>query len=791
MAEKEAQMRAVVENVPGGVFLLDADLNFFLTNNRYVEIFNIPDGLADKGKPIEGIIRYLAQHDVYGEGNVDELIERRLAQIRSDMPPPVEVSVDNNRYLMVYGQMPGGEQIGIVTDITELKEAEEQLRKARDAAEEATRAKATFLATMSHEIRTPMGGVIGMIDLLQETKLNADQRQMMGTVRDSAFSLLNIINDILDFSKIEAGKLSLESIPVSVRDLIESVTETMVPSAADKDLRLVSYIDPEIPASIMGDPIRLRQILFNLAGNAIKFTSTIDDQRGQVSIRADRVASRAKKKVTVRFSVSDNGIGMDDEAVVGLFQPFSQAEQSTTRRFGGTGLGLSICKNLSELMKGKVKVESTLGKGSTFSLTVPFPVAPDNTTQGGEQPLSGLRVLVLVGAEDTRAFITSYLEHGGADFQCVDTLQSAAAAYKADSFDVVVAGSEWRDEARETVVAELRSVAKEDDMPRFVLLTSDRGEQRGMVVPDRVVVEDEPLPPASFIRAVELATGRRSPEATRVDLITGKAKVRAPGIEEARAMGQLILVAEDNLTNQDVIRRQLNLLGYACEIGADGVEALRMWRSGGYAMLLTDCHMPEMDGFQLTGSIRDAETDERLPIVAITANVLQGEAGRCIAAGMDEYLSKPIEMPKLKAALKKWMPAQARTEVEVSDAKLVEAGNEVADVSSSPAVDVSALTEVFGDDPDTVREILQDFIGPATDNVAEIEEAMAQHSAGGVRSAAHKLKSSARAVGANELADLCAKLELAGKEGDLSTIADEGKKLSGAMEQVIQFINGF
>ena len=674
-----------------------------------------------------------------------------------------------------------------------LSEANEKLEEAREIAEDATKTKAAFLATMSHEIRTPMTGVIGMVDLLTQSKLDDDQRQMMNTVRDSAYALLTIINDILDFSKIEAGKLELEAIPFSIRDTVEGMAETLGPNANNKGIRINIHVDPEIPDAVLGDQVRIRQILFNIGGNAVKFT-----EEGRVLIRAHMVPKKDKKKAAVRFEIIDSGIGISKEAQADLFTEFSQAESSTTRRFGGTGLGLSICLRLTEMMGGKMEVVSELGKGSTFIVTLTFPIAEDHAIKSDGHDLAGLNVLFVGDDAEERELDAKYLRHWNADvttFGKIDETKTMAldAASQQKPFDIIVLGSAW---PLETRAAHIETMQNEDDLAetRFVMMTETRTKAERKDLTNTVYVESDPLRRAPFIRAVAVAAGRASPDISddEDEILVEAAK--APTIEEAEAAGTLILVAEDNMTNQNVIRRQLNLLGYAAEMADDGKQALEAMKSKRYAVLLTDCHMPEMDGFELTQTIRKAEKDGdgRLPIIAITASVLAAEIDRCYEAGMDDCLAKPLEMPKLKATLRKWMPVSEPADVVEKEEKVSDPdtskGVAPSDGGDGP-IDPSALKSVFGDDEATFKEILNDFVEPATSNVGEIEASFADHSADGVAKAAHKLKSSARSVGANELADLCQTLETAGKADDWDEIDKSAPRLSSTIQRVVEYID--
>ena len=682
----------------------------------------------------------------------------------------------------------------IQTDITDRKRAEEEIRLARDTAEEATKAKATFLATMSHEIRTPMGGVIGMVDLLQQSKMTDDQRQMINTVGDSAQSLLTIINDILDFSKIEAGKLDLEEVPISVCEVVEGAGEALAVTARNKNIGLSVYVDPDIPDALIGDQVRLRQILFNFGTNAIKFT-----EKGKVLIRADKMPSRSKKKVTVRFQVIDEGIGIPVDAQKKLFEAFSQVDASTTRRFGGTGLGLTICQRLTEIMNGEIGVESVLGEGSSFSTTVALPIAREHTIESDGHDLAGLNILFAHHDDDLRELTPRYLEHWNATVTTtaeIDMIKQIAldAANEGVPFDVICLGSGWPT-SKQVETVEFLQAEKNLSVVRFVITCRDRVKANRKDLDNTVYVDAGPLRRATFIKSVAVATGRASPDVEYEDSETTLDVRTPPTVAEAEAMGQLILLAEDNLTNQDVIRRQLTMLGYTLVIANDGEEALELLKSKSFAILLTDCHMPNMNGFELTQTIRKSEEDKdtHFPIVAVTASVMKEEVDRCFASGMDDFIAKPMEMKKLKEILQKWMPVLEHDAAKVTNEIASEHASDNSEITDSGdeengAIDPSALKSVFGDDEETFKEILNDFVEPASSNVSEIEAALNDHSADGVARAAHKLKSSSRSVGANELADLCQSLETAGNSDDWDEIDISAPRLKGILQKVTNYI---
>ena len=789
LAEKSAMLEATLENMDQGITMFDGDLKLIAFNRQVVELLEFPDDLVRPGISLAEIFRYNAERGEYGPGDADQQVAERMAMARRFEAHRFVRTRPDGMVIEIQGKpIPGGGFVTIYADITERKRADEDLRVARDQAEAASQAKAAFLATMSHEIRTPMNGVIGMVDLLRQTKLDDDQREMMTTVHESAYSLLTIINDILDFSKIEAGKLDLEAIPISICDILEGVGETLAANARNKGVGLSTYVDPEIPDAVLGDQTRLRQILFNLGGNAVKFT-----ERGKVLIRADRLPSKAKKKVTVRFRVIDTGIGIPRSAQKALFEAFSQADASTARRFGGSGLGLSICDRLTRMMKGSIEVESRRGAGSTFTMTVTLPVVGSHAVKPDGYDFAGLNVLMLLRDDDMQTLLPRYLEHWNAAVTASNKIAQAKrllrdAAERGDAFDVVVIGSGWPLEKQARVIESVLAV-EELARTRFVICAGTRMKADRKKIAQTVYVDSDPLRRGRLLRAVAVAAGRASPDVQYDDDSLALKAGTAPTVDQAEAMGQLILVAEDNVTNRNVILRQIAMLGYAAEVVSDGKAALKALRAKSFALLLTDCHMPIMDGYALTEAIRKRQKKGgfRLPIVAITAAALQAEIDRCFESGMDGYLLKPLEMAKLKEALNKWIPDSPSSGAPLVEPRAARAKGRAGGGGGGP-VDASALAGIFGDDTETIGEILAEYIEPAWQTVAGIEAAFEQRNCGDIGALGHKLKSSSRSIGADALADLCLVLETAGKAGDWPVIEDAAPRLRGHMQQVADYI---
>jgi two-component system, sensor histidine kinase and response regulator len=808
----EAFLESLVANLPVQIFRKDTEGRFVFANRRFCER------------------QGMAQAEILGKTDFDisspemARLYRENDKVIMETRQPFEteevevlangetswIHITKVVILDVNGNVCGVQ--GMYWDITQRRQAEEKLKQAKEAAEAAARAKSEFLATMSHEIRTPMNGVIGMTGLLLDTKLDQQQREFAETIRASADTLLTIINDILDFSKIDSGKLTFEVLDFDLVETIEGTLDMLAERAFNKGIELASEIPPQVPKRLRGDPGRLRQILTNLVGNAIKFTET-----GEVVIRVCK-EREIETQAVLRFSVHDTGIGIPSETQTRLFEAFSQADSSTTRKYGGTGLGLAIAKKLATMMRGEIGVQSQPGNGSTFWFTAQLEkqAADAKPQESIQRDLLDVRVLVVDDNATNRQILRRQIvawkmqpNSASSGREALNMLR--AAATQGNAYDLAVLDVQMPEMDGLTLAAAIKADPAISGT-RLILLTSVRQSLSAEEL-KAAGIEGYLVKPVKQSRLFECLINVIDKTATESTVAKSSLARFAPvhAKSNSRPCKARILLAEDNVINQKVALAQLHQLGYVAEAVANGMEVLKALDSIPYDIILMDCQMPEMDGYEATRLIRKREKslDQRRNwksatyVIGVTANAMPGDREKCLAVGMNDYLSKPVQLTKLKEALERWRPAEQSDQAfvsasnSISEAKLdcihaVQPGDSAgAEKPIEFPVEIQRFREVSDRSFEQLRELIELYLVQANDLIQNLRAAIQVGKAESVERLAHELVGASENCGMTAMVPTLRDLERTGRTRNLSGAENLCTVVSNQLNEIKQFLTGY
>jgi two-component system sensor histidine kinase/response regulator len=783
LRETNARLETLIQAIPDVVYVKDVQGCNLVVNKAYEELVTLQQAQI-VGKTDEEVLPPSLTHQC--QLSDDEVMSKR-EPIRCEEHFTHE---DDQRIFFETIKAPlyddAGKLLGLVgvsRDITERKRVEENLKNAKKEAEEANRLKSEFLANMSHEIRTPMNAIIGMTDITLDTDLNDEQRDYLTTVKHSARALLELLNDILDLSKIEADRIELETIDFDLRVTVEGVLDTLAPKASAKELELACMIHQKVPSFLRGDPGRLRQILVNLVGNAIKFT-----EEGEVVIGVE-LAEGTDDSASLLFSVTDTGIGIPKDKQTKIFESFTQADGSTTRKYGGSGLGLSICKRLVNLMGGEIGLESEPDNGSRFwfTATLEKQKEPKEDLPSISPDIKGMRILVVDDNKTNRTILVKMLESFGCSAEAVERGTEALRALKRAAhgeklFDLVLLDMQMPGmDGEETLRAIKRHSEIKDVMVIILTSLGIRGDAARLQALGCAGYLVKPIKQSELFDTMITVLSRKERKSKEkyFPIVTRHT------IAEQKHRKVRILVAEDNPMNQKLAMALLKKSGYWVDAVENGRMVIEKLNRRTYDLILMDVQMPEMDGFEATRIIRVKEGKKRhTPIIAMTAHAMKGDRERCLQAGMDDYVSKPIEAQKLFESIERWIDVRGFKKP-ISRQVKTETNGQTKDIP----IDLETALDRLDQDGKLLKQMLQELLKKVPNQLQILEKAVNQGDNEAVEREAHSLKGAAGNLGAKYIADFALKLELSGRKGDLADATQIIEKLRTEFKRLDEYFH--
>ena len=773
LVKSEEKYRTIIESIEDGYYEADLEGKFSFFNNSLCNITGYPkEKLRAAGfRLFTDDNNFFKISDTF-KNILQNVTETSAIDLTLIKPDGTECFVEISVYLKKNSRDIAQEFRGLIRDVTRRRQTE-ALKQAKAEAEAASKAKSEFLANMSHEIRTPLNSIIGLIELMRDSNIDAEQKEDLDVVLSAAYALLSIINDILDFSKIEAGRLELEKIAVNLRNMIGDSLKIIAKNAHEKGLELAYRVAPDVPDCILGDPGRLRQVLLNLAGNAVKFT-----EKGEVIVSVE-AAMLTKTEVDLVFSVIDTGIGIAKDKQDKIFSPFEQADGSTSRRFGGTGLGLAVSAQLVDLMGGKIYMESAPGKGSNFHFKVSFDVRTDEKSAFQHADLNEVKALIVDDNASSCNIIKEMLASWNMSVQSSLLTGEAKkiltdAALKGEPFDLVIIDFELANSEKNY----LPEWIKKDDLVHaniIMMLTSSHRDSNDLVDSCAKTRVNKPLRPSDLLDAVMIALDLKQIE------FEAEKKTFYPAPQVSHEPLHF-LVAEDTPFNQKFIRRLLDRWGFKADIVGNGYEVMEALEKKSYDLLLMDIQMPEMDGLEATRAVRKRENKKggHIPIIAMTAHTMKGDRELCIEAGMDDYVSKPISSEILYQAIESLLPGRL-FKTNSSDKK---AGRDA-------IFDKERLLKIFDNDWSFLKESVDMFQADYPDMIVAVKNAVKESNSNALRRSAHALKGILGNFQAESAVEVAYHLEKMGSNGDFCEAENKCRQLEGAVDKFAKKLSGF